>query len=286
MGIFSGLDKFGIGVSSDLDVYSGYKDDAVDKEDKEESVDSAPAKSEVKESDFLFDKTYECPVCANRFTSKTVKTGRVKSISHDSDLRPVYAHLDVLKYDAVVCPKCGFAAVTRFFHAVSPSQNKWIKEQITSNFKGFEEPEEIYSYDDAIDMHKLALMSTIVKRGRTSERAYCCLKLAWLLRGKRGQSNDAKEKNELKKQEREFIEKAYEGFSEAFARESFPMCGMDEMTVKYLVADLARQIGDYDEAKRWVSKIILSHNANERIKDKARELKNQIDSDKEQAMRV
>ena len=59
---------------------------------------------------------------------------------------------------------------------------------------------------------------------------------------------------ELKKEETELLSKAYDGFMTAFSRESFPMCGMDEMTVTFLVAELARRTGKYEESGRWISK--------------------------------
>lgn len=81
---------------------------------------------------------------------------------------------------------------------------------------------------------------------------------------------------QLKKEELEFITHAYEGFVEAFSKEMFPMCGMDENTMTYLVADLARRVGKYDESSRWISKVLISRDANERIKDKARDLKEML----------
>ena len=102
------------------------------------------------------------------------------------------------------------------------------------------------------------------------------MKLAWLYRGKWEECRDEEERQQIKQEEFELIEKAYEGFNDAFSKESFPMCGMDELTVTFLVADLARQIKQYDVALRWAYKIISSVSANERIKDKARTLKEQI----------
>jgi len=77
----------------------------------------------------------------------------------------------------------------------------------------------------------------------------------------------------LQKEEEEFIQKAYEGFNEAILKEAFPMCGMDESTVSLLIADLARRTHKYEEASRWLSKILVSRNSNERINEKAREIK-------------
>lgn len=278
MGIFSGLEKFGFNQNENIEVY-----DTENSTEKQEQKDGqSHLDSNVEESDLLFDKSHVCPLCDTSFTTRTVKTGKVKIISHDSDLRPKYSHIDVLKYDAIVCPKCGFAAMSRYFKPVSPTQAKWIREQISSNFQSFSIPKDTYSYDDAIAMHKLALMSTIVKHGKVSERAYCCLKLAWLNRGKWEECQDEDEKKQIKQEELELIEKAFEGFSDAFSKEGFPMCGMDELTVTFLVADLARQLKKFDTALQWSYKVISSMNANERIKDKARMLKDQIFEEQKQ----
>ena len=56
---------------------------------------------------------------------------------------------------------------------------------------------------------------------------------------------------------------------------------MDENTTTYLVADLARRIGRYEEATRLISKVLTSRDANERIKVKAREIKDLISDDKQ-----
>lgn len=273
--LFSGLEAFGLGKMSNLDVY------ASDEKNTKKQAEGAEAdEKKITEEDFIFDKSYTCPVCDKDFKSKTVKTGKVKLISADTDLRPKYQHVDSLKYDAIVCPNCGYSALNRFFNYMTSAQAKQIKEQISSSFKGIGNNEEVFSYDDAISRHKLALVNTIVKKSKLSERAYTCLKTAWLLRGKaEALAADTEGQNnkeviaELQKEELEFLTNAYEGFIEAFSKEMFPMCGMDENTMTYLVAELARRIGKYDESSRWISKVLIARDANERIKSKARELK-------------
>ena len=69
----------------------------------------------------------------------------------------------------------------------------------------------------------------------------------------------------------------------AFSKESFPMCGMDELTVTYLLADLARRVGRYEESSRWISKVLTSRQANERIKNRARDIKELLDKDTKKA---
>ncbi|MFW5629519.1 MAG: DUF2225 domain-containing protein [Acetivibrio ethanolgignens] len=279
MGIFSGLENFGLGKLKNIDVY----EDERAKTEKNGDVKQAE-KPKITEADILFEKSYICPCCDKEFKVKTVRTGKVKLESADTDLRPKYQLVDALKYDAIVCPNCGYAALNRFFNYLASVQRKLIKENISGNFKGLEETGAAYTYDDAIARHKLALVNTIVKKGKTSERAYTCLKLAWILRGKaetlpKETPDYDKVMKELKSEEDELILNAYDGFTQAFMKENFPICGMDELTSTYLVADLARRSGRYDEALRWISKVITSRDANERIKNKARELKELIRED-------
>lgn len=278
MGIFSGLEALGLGKLKNTDVYK-------DEEQKKQEVREVPQKKEVKqmtEEECVFDKKVKCPVCDKEFKTKTVKTGRAKLIGQDTDLRPKYQIVDSLKYDAVLCPNCGYAALSRFFNYMSSVQAKMIREQIGATFKSTDRGDSpVYSYDEAITRHKLALLSTVVKKGKASERAYVCLKLAWLTRGKSETlPEDTKDIDKVKEQlyneEKEYLENAYEGFTSAFSKEDFPLCGMDELTVTYLVSDLARQLGKYEEAKRYVSRILTSRDTNERIKSKARTLKDMI----------
>lgn len=276
--LFSGLEEFGFGNLSGMDIY-----DEKEKENakKPDTVD----KSAFSEEDIIFDKTYTCPVCDQEFKTKTVKSGKVKLLALDTDLRPIYQDMDPLKYDAIVCPSCGFAALNRFFKFVSSAQISLIKKNITASFRGIKDEGSIFSYDDAIVRHKLALVNAIVKKSKTSERAYTCLKTAWVIRGKsekltKGSPGYDKQLVELGKEELDFLAKAYMGFDEAFIKEDFPMCGMDEPTITLLMAELARRIGKFDEASRWISKVLISRDANERIKSKARDIKDLIKEQK------
>lgn len=272
--LFDGLESLGLNINKDIEVY--------EKEKKEEKNGQGAANKprELSEEDLLFDKTYTCPVCDAEFKSKMVRTGKAKLVSADSDLRPKYQGIDPLKYDAILCPKCGYASLSRYFSFVMDSQAKLIKEQISRSFQYKPEDENVYSYNEAITRHKMALLNTVVKKGKTSERAYTCLKLAWLSRGKREELAAKNGSNEeiakIQEEEVQFLENAYEGFSVAFSKETFPMCGMDQYTVMYLVAELARRIGKVDEAKRWVSRVLVARDANRRIKDKALALKEML----------
>lgn len=272
--LLSGLENLGLGDLKDMAIY----DDPVKKAEAKPEE-----KKEKTEEDFLFLKSFICPVCEQEIRVPAVRAGKAKLVGSDSDLRPHYQGVDPLKYDAIVCPHCGYAAVTRFFQNVTDSQAKLIRTQITPKFRAPEMPAGRFSYDDAILRHRLALVSAMVKRSKISERAYVCLKAAWLMRSKGEQLESQEEKALLELQENEFLETAFEGFVEAMSKEPFPICGMDEMTVNLMLSEIGRRIGKYDEASRFVSRVILSRSATERVKDRAREIRDAIMEDMKKA---
>ena len=57
---------------------------------------------------------------------------------------------------------------------------------------------------------------------------------------------------------------------------------MDEDTITYLIAALARQTGHLDDSMRWISKVLTSKNANDRTKEKARDLKECVMKEKKE----
>lgn len=268
-GLLSGLEKLGLKNLEGLEIYESAE---------EKAMKAAKAVPVVKEEDFLFDKTYECPVCYKEIKSRTMKAGKAKLIRTDMDLRPVYEHIEPIKYDVVICPHCGYAALTRYFKGLTPSQSKAIKEHISKNFQPAQQGKLTYTYEEALYRYKLSLANAIVKHAKASEKAYICLKGGWLLRGM--QENLDKEDKEYaskvkqaREQEQEFLKNALEGFLSARQNEMYPMCGMDENTVEYLVAVLAMEFEQFDVASRLISGILLSTSANNRMKDKARDIK-------------
>ena len=275
--IFAGLESLGLKGTDKVDVFEEKTE-----EKAHEQAEHQEKKKEVTEEDLLFEKSYTCPVCDNEFKSKMVRTGKVRLAGADSDLRPKYMGVDALKYDAVLCPKCGYAALNRYFNFIMARQAANIKEQISKTFTYEDKEDKVYDYDDAIMRHKLALLNTVVKNGKNSERAYTCLKLAWLYRGKREmllqqEEHDKDEVIQLATEEKELLTNAYEGFESAFSREDFPMFFTANMSLGVnLLAELARRIGDNEAAARHVSKVLVGKNVQKRIKDKAVDLKEKL----------
>ena len=234
-------------------------------------------KKEVQEQEFLFDKAYTCPICGNKFKAKTVKSGKAKMAGSDMDLRTRYEQIDMLKYDIIMCPDCGYAALDRFFNSVTSVQVKNVKEKICATFKP-REPREFYTYDEALDRYKLALANAMVKQSNSSEQAYICLKTAWVLRGKaehldKDLPDYEAQKKQCEDEENRFLKNALDGLLSARQTEPFPMCGMDEPTVDYIIGVTAMRFEQYDLTGRLIAGIIQSREASPRLKDRARDVK-------------
>lgn len=249
--LFSGLESLG---------FKDVKLNIFEKEEpkKEETAVKKPVDT------FLYDKTIVCPVCDTEFKSKALKNGKTRRVGMDTDLMPKYEGPNPLFYDVHICPSCGYSALNQYFEKLKPEQIQLIKATITPRFKYREYPE-TYDENIAIERYKLALLNSVVKKARTSEKAYTCLKIAWVNR-----------LIENKEEEIKFLEQAYIGFKEAFEKEALPICGMDNHTLSYLIGELARRLGNNEEALLWFSKIIVTPGVNPRLKEMARDQKDLI----------
>ena len=271
-GIFSGLESMGIKLQSE---------DIFQETPKQEKKEEEKVVVQIKEEDMLFDKSYDCPVCAYKFKSRTLRTGKARLIRTDMDLRPKFEGIEPLKYDVVMCPKCGFTALTRYFVPMPSIQRKLIMEKISANFKPQLFYGMVFSYEEAINRYKLALANAVVKNGHASEKAYICLRAGWLVRSyiEEMLQEDQADNRKIRQAEslqNEFLKNAYDGFLAARSSEGYPMCGMDEPTVDLLLANLAIRFGHYDVASKIISTMIVSPACNNRMKDHFRDLKDEL----------
>lgn len=283
-GLLSGLEQLGLGDLEDLSVYEEAKAEEA-KPEEEKNV-----KPTIREEEFLFDKTQVCPVCGISFPEKTVRAGKARMIGSDIDLRPKYEHIDMLKYDIISCPKCGYTALGRYFKNMSPAQADMIKRRISASYKPRKEKKAgSYTYEEALGRYKLALANAIVKQSKNSERAYICLRAGWLVRGMLENLDPSvpeydKIKKDLTLQEDDFLKHSLEGFINARKSESFPICGMDEATLDYVVAATAMRFEQWEIGSKLCQAILISGSANPRIKDRTRDLQAEIRKRRHESM--
>jgi uncharacterized protein (DUF2225 family) len=277
MGIFSGFEKLGLGNIEGEALFEDprKKETVVKKEEPKKKLQL------VNEEDYLFDKKYKCPVCDSDFEARTVRTGKVKIKNVDIDLRPDYEELDQNKYDVIACPACGYAALGRYFPNLTKYQIDDIRVKICMNYKHEPCKDPVYTYEYAKRLYQLCLANAVVKKAKNSEKAYICLKSAWVIRGETQRLDPNDDDYETRKaendaQEKELLVNALNGFAMARQTEEFPIAGMDATTLDYLMAALAVETGQRDMASKMIGEILTSRVANSRIKDKARALKEML----------
>lgn len=280
MSILSGLDSLGLGNLSSMELYDKDERMTDTEEEKVKPEQNRKALKLMTEKDFVFQKTYVCPVCDREFKFPTIRSNKARLIGTDMDLRPKYSQVDPLKYDAISCPHCGYSALVRYYDQLTYPQARLIRENISAKFTSMES-KELLSYDDAIVRHQLALANAVVKRARASEKAYICLKTAWLIRGKIENFDFEPDSQnggiyETEEQEKELIKNAMEGFLGARQNETPPICGMDKVTIDYLIGALAYECGEIEIAAKMVGTVLTNKGAGKKMKDMARELKEKV----------
>lgn len=212
----------------------------------------------------LYDKSYACPICNKNFTSKAIRVGKNQVISTDSDLYSRYSVVNPILYDVLMCPDCGYAALSKTFDSLLPKQKEWIRDQVCSSYKA-RSYSEYTTIEEGIYKHKMALITCMTKKGKTGEQAYLALHIAWLYR----ELGD--ETNELA-----FLKKAYDGLAYALSNETFPLFSLDEITTMYILADIGYRLGETTDAKKYLATVITSPGVSPRVKDRALDLKTKI----------
>lgn len=289
MGILSGLKQFGVDI--DQDIYGDNKTINSAESDARAAAAAAAAetarkaaeekkKKDEEEPTFLLAKSYTCPVCEKPFKSLAVKANRARVVAHDLDLRPQYEPIDALKYNVLSCPYCGYSAFTRIFPNITKKQKQMVLQKIAGHFRADASANEktVYTYEEAMGRFQMAFATAMATVAKSSEKAYLCLNMSWLVRGQRKNLlNDPEGLEECRETEKELRQKALEGFVYARQTEDYPMCGnMDQYTVDYIIAALYYKSGEYDNAMKLLPDIIISNSASRGIKEKARILKEKI----------
>ena len=277
MSLLDGLESLGLGNLEKVDVVGKEEEKEVKPRVAERKVVEKQPKPEETEESYVYTKEYECPVCDNHFKATVVKTGKARLIKQDKDLRPIYKGVDSIKYDVVLCNRCGYAVLSKYYGPLPKPHKELLIKNIASNYRPMKEPELLYSYEEALLRFKLALVNAVCRQAKDSEKALICLRTAWLVRGMKENFNDISFEEEyteekLAQMEEEYLKDAYELFIKARQGETPPIAGMNDITLDYLLAVLSIQFEKYEDAAKLLTGIISSTTAGSAQKDKARDL--------------
>jgi len=187
----------------------------------------------------LYDKEVNCPVCGTQFKTKKVKTSAVKIIKRDSDFCAYYGGENPTFYGVYVCPKCGYASFESVYDKISIAQIAQVKQKVMANWKGKDYGGK-RNLDDAIAVHKLALLNYNVMSASKFLLAKACLRLAWFHR----QQEDSEK-------EMQFVKHAAQMYELAYTNEDFEGSGEKEYVVYYLLGELNRRLGEFRKASTF-----------------------------------
>lgn len=206
---------------------------------------------------YLFNKEINCPVCGVKSKVPFVKIKAYRIKSKDSDLYINYSLINPYFYDVWLCNECGYAAMKSDFEKIRKRDIDIILKEISPKWKRRYYPM-VHDVNIAIELFKLSLLNNSIIKSKSSIKAMNCLKLAWMYRILKDNEN-----------EQLFLKQSLNEFKEAYFNEDFPIYGMDKFATMYLIGELYRRTGNYQEALIQFSNVITNPHASRKVKDLA-----------------
>ncbi|MBF4694033.1 DUF2225 domain-containing protein [Fusibacter ferrireducens] len=210
----------------------------------------------------LFDRKYTCGICGNQFTSKQVKTSALRVKSRERDFHAYYNSESPIYYGVICCPNCGYAKFERDFKMpISSADVQLVKSVISSNWR-YQDFCNQRDVKTALRVHMVALANYKVLKVSAYVLGKLYLRLAWFYR------EEAQHEEELK-----YLKLALDAFVQGFETEKDNGNDEGELETIYIVGELNRRIGNYQEAIKWFSSAVNHELAykNRMIKNYARD---------------
>ncbi len=189
-----------------------------------------------------------CPVCGSKIEYTKVRSKAFRLIKLDTDFCPYYEGENPLLYEAVICPECGYGAHVTSFENISRYDKEKVRNEITSkgNKRKFTGPRTV---EQALEAFKIVLLNLNCIEGLKSEIAKICMRIAWLYRYKGDQE-----------QEKKFLNYALINYKKAYSQEDLSEEGkLDEYTCMYIIGELSKRLGLYEDSTQWLSRLIMSY---------------------------
>lgn len=184
-----------------------------------------------------YESDAQCPVCQRKFAVTKVRKTALRTDGRDADFNIRYCDVDANLYSVWVCPQCGYAATDQVFDQVNPAERKLLADAQAKR----PVPSCQGERDDAAGIAAIeqALFCANARSGKASALAGLHLRLAWIYR----RQGDPRE--------REQIELALTHYTKAYTSEPLPVGKMSSATLAYLIGELARRLGRYNEAVQY-----------------------------------
>lgn len=222
-----------------------------------------------------FWKKYTDPLAGKAFKAVAVKRGAYSVRSRDPDFGPRYDGVNPLWYGVVVSPS-GFAGEDSLYKR-SPQllfkDVKALRDQI-DGLPPLRDFNVVRDLPMACEAYSLALSMVDHLRLAKHEIASLALKASWLYRDWADEGHDAATRQTL-----ELRRIALDNYLASYETEDISKLKIGGPGVGYLIAELLREQGQFDESLRWFSRVVTDKSVGTEVKRLAR---NQMDLCREQ----
>lgn len=189
----------------------------------------------------LYSIKINCINCEQDFQSSRVRTSFKKSIRNDADFCSYYKEENPDYYVVRVCPRCGFASTENSAIRLTDIQKKEIQKKVSErwierDFNGHRD------WDTALETYKLALVCAQIIGDSERLIASILHHIAWLYRYK----GDVE-------QELRFLRFCLDSYILVYEYEGV---GANNARLLYLIGELNRRVGDFNQAVLWFSRVI------------------------------
>ncbi|NLY18892.1 MAG: DUF2225 domain-containing protein [Clostridiaceae bacterium] len=193
-----------------------------------------------------YNSTIICPVCNKQIQVTKVRSKFVKLIKQDEDFCPYYESINPIFYEAWICGNCGYAAHSTVFNNATTNDQRVILNKLKGKWTKREFSGE-RDVEKALEAFKIVLYNLQLRSGSFSEFAKICLRLAWLYRYKGEWVNEHK-----------FLKFSYDYYKKSYTGEYLKDGKLDEYTCMYIIGELARRLGNNEEALQWLGRLITA----------------------------
>ncbi len=243
---FSGIERFGIFKATEVNLF------------EDDGPGTTPSISEnIRFEEYVFEREVVCPVCKSTFKTPTMRSRKARPLDSDFDLKPNFEGIESVCYEVVTCTTCGYSSMMSTFEKLQESKAMDIAANVSQVIMNLASLPMNLSVEEAILKFKLALFCCTYKKAKASEKGFTALKTAWLYRI----LGDAAE-------EKYYLQLAYKGLTKAYADEELPLMGMDFHVSNYVIGQLALQLGQYADAKRRLSSLLLDKQTPPKLKSR------------------
>ncbi|UCZ54177.1 DUF2225 domain-containing protein [Bacillus shivajii] len=195
----------------------------------------------------LYDKKVTCHICNHRFTSKKVRSRFIRMEETWNDFYTVYKDpkFNPVLYEVYVCNKCGYAFTDHFQQLTRTVHIQTFKEEVSAYWKEQDYSDE-RTYEQATHVFKLSILAAMKVKQPHVVIAGLCMRLSWLYRYLGDE------------QEERYLTQAMNQYEKSLIKGDYIGTSMSELTITYLIGEIARQLGHHEKAMKYFS-VVIEH---------------------------